>query len=254
MDTNKRSNDRNFNDLATKFEKNIYGTSKGRLRHEILLHNLQPFISDGRGKAALDAGGGTGELSKALLACDFNVMLNDVSDEVLEIAKHKLRDNTALEIHHGSIMAISTDIKFDFIACHAVLEWLESPFNAIEKLLSQLNEKGILSLSFFNHDANLFGNLLYGNFELVKNNMRQKNRVRLAAHSPLKPKEVIDFLNTMPCEIKLVSGIRCFHDYLKDKSQQETEYQALKEMELKYCKQEPFLWLGKYFHIVVEKI
>ena len=245
-------NDMSFDNLATKFDKSIYGSTKGKLRHEMLLHNLQNIWSLCPDNfSALDAGGGTGEFTKELLPRFKTVTLNDISVDTLNVAREKLcHDN--LHLHHGPIQELR-DTSFDFIACHAVFEWLEQPQLVLQHLLGLLKERGIMSLSFFNKDANLFGNLLYGNFELVNNNMKQKNRLKLASHSPIKPSNVLSWLEGEKVEIVSKAGIRCFHDYLRDKRQQEENYEELLAMEKRYCQEEPYVWLGKYFHLVIRK-
>lgn len=254
-----KGKDVSFDSIATKFDKSIYGTTKGRLRHEMLLHNLEFIWEHLPQKAkALDAGGGTGEFTRELLKrCDA-VVVNDVSADTLQVARQKLKggmsSNQELHFHHGPIQSLVNPSGFDFIACHAVFEWLEKPEKVLSHLMGLLAPGGYLSLSFFNQDANLFGNLLYGNFELINNNMRQKNRLKLASHNPLKPARVIDWLSDLDCEILSKAGIRCFHDYLRDKSQQSSDYEQLLNMEKKYCTTEPYMWLGKYFHIIVRKL
>lgn len=253
MTDTKNTKNRNFDSIAQKFDKNIYGTTKGQLRHTILTHNLKPFLVKARNGNALDAGGGTGEFTLELLKYGMEVVLNDISSETLSLAAQKIAEDSPVTLQHGDIQSIQSVHGFDVICCHAVLEWAKSPLACIEHLISLLKPDGILSLSFFNADANLFGNALYGNFELIKQNMVKKNRLQLANHKPLKPKEVLAFLQAQKVSIELLSGVRCFHDYLRDKSQQTTDYKALESLELKYCSQEPYMWLGKYFHIVVKK-
>lgn len=248
------NNDTSFDHIASKFDKNIYGTTKGRLRHEMLLHNLEflwPLLP--LQAKALDAGGGTGEFARELLNQGLNVTLNDLSRDTLEVAKTKLNAGENLTLQHGAIQDIDEQQQFELIVCHAVFEWLQEPESVLQKLLQLLNHKGYLSLSFFNQNANLFGNILYGNFDLIKNGMKQKNRLRLASHTPLLPATVLGWLAKLPCEVIKTSGIRCFHDYLKDKQHQALHYEQIKALELAHCQQEPYLWLGKYFHIVIRK-
>ena len=156
--------DQNFDDIADKFEKNIYGTTKGQLRHELLLHYLKPHLPESNSHI-LDAGGGTGEFSKAMLALGYEVTLNDVSSQQLDIAKAKL-PGQSLHIHCGELQTLEG--QYPLVVCHAVLEWLQQPLQGIETLLSLVQPGGKLSLSFFNKDAARFGNLLYGNFDFVK--------------------------------------------------------------------------------------
>ena len=95
--------------------------------------------------------------------------------------------------------------------------------------------------------------MLYGNFDLINNNMTQKNRLRLASHNPLDPPEVLNWLQQLDCRVLQKAGIRCFHDYLRDKTQQHSHYDQLLKLEKQYCRTEPYLWLGKYFHLVIQK-
>lgn len=54
--------DRNFDDIAEKFSRNIYGTTKGQLRQAILWQDLDRVLAEmGPQKLrVLDAGGGEG--------------------------------------------------------------------------------------------------------------------------------------------------------------------------------------------------
>ncbi|WP_299071491.1 methyltransferase domain-containing protein [uncultured Paraglaciecola sp.] len=247
--------DQNFDAFADKFEKNIYGSTKGQLRHELLLHHLQEYtLEQGKPLDILDAGGGTGVMTKALLELGHNVTLTDISGEVLELARQKLGKDSHLEILHRDILSLSTDKQYDLVLCHAVLEWIQDPIEVIKKLLASVKPGGHLSLSFFNYDAQLFGNMLYGNFDYVEQGMAtKKNIVRLSPNNPQKPKVILSELDALPVNIIKRVGIRCFHDYLKQPEKQLSDYQQLKQLEIKYGSTEPYLWLGKYFLIVAQK-
>lgn len=55
--------DRNFDDIAEKFSRNIYGTTKGQLRQAILWQDLDRVLEEigGRKLRVLDAGGAKGK-------------------------------------------------------------------------------------------------------------------------------------------------------------------------------------------------
>jgi S-adenosylmethionine-dependent methyltransferase len=248
------SQDQSFDKFADKFEKNIYGSTKGRLRHELLIHHLHDCLplSD-TSLDILDAGGGTGVMTQAMLDLGHRVTLSDISLEVLSIAKHKLGNNINLDIQHMDILSLSTQKQYDLVVCHAVLEWLQSPFEVMRKLVGLVKPGGYLSLSFFNHDAQLFGNMLYGNFDYVEQGMTSKNIVRLSPKNPQKPKVILSQLESLPVQVIKKAGIRCFHDYLKQPEKQTSEYEQLKQLEMQYGSTEPYLWLGKYFLIISQK-
>tara|TARA_R110002167_G_scaffold84690_2_gene230142 strand:+ start:178 stop:942 length:765 start_codon:yes stop_codon:yes gene_type:complete len=252
MENNRQ--DQNFDKFADKFEKNIYGSTKGRLRHELLVHHLHNYISDkSMPLEVLDAGGGTGVMTEVMLGLGHKVTLSDMSSEVLSIAKQKLGENINLDIQHTDILSLSNNKQFDLVVCHAVLEWLQDPFEVIDKLVDLVKPGGHLSLSFFNHDAQLFGNMLYGNFDYVEQGMTTKNIVRLSPKNPQKPKVIVSQLESLPVKIIKQAGIRCFHDYLKQPEKQISEYEQLKQLEIQYGSTEPYLWLGKYFLIIAQK-
>lgn len=251
----KSRQDQSFDKFADKFEKNIYGSTKGRLRHELLVHHLHDYSSSELATLdVLDAGGGTGVMTELMLDLGHKVTLSDISLEALSLAKNKLGTNCNLDVQHIDILSLSSDKQYDLVICHAVLEWLQSPNEVIQKLIDLVKPGGHLSLSFFNYDAQLFGNMLYGNFNYVEQGMTNKNIVRLSPNNPQKPKEILAQLENLPIRVTKTAGIRCFHDYLKQSEKQTSEYEQLKQLEIEYGSAEPYLWLGKYFLIIAQKI
>lgn len=251
---NNKKQDQSFDKFADKFEKNIYGSTKGQLRHELLVHHLHQHIPlSGKSLDVLDAGGGTGVMTEMMLDLGHRVTLSDISEKALSLAENKLGVNSKLDIQHKDILSLNAEKKYDLVVCHAVLEWLQNPFDVIDKLVELVKPGGHLSLSFFNHDAQLFGNMLYGNFDYVEQGMTTKNIVRLSPNNPQKPKVILSKLETLPVQVIKKAGIRCFHDYLKQPEKQISEYEQLKKLEIQYGSAEPYLWLGKYFLIIAKK-
>lgn len=246
--------DQSFDSILNKFKRNIYDSSKGILRHELLLtHLCQNVDLEETELKVLDAGAGTGIMSLELLQRGHKVTVNDISEQAIEDAKCQFGDDQNVDFIVGPLQDLPPGKTYDLIICHAVLEWLESPKVALQRILPLLSENGILSLSFFNKHAHRFGNLLYGNFDYVANDMRQKNTVRLNPNNALEPEEVIRVLHKLNMDVSFSAGIRCFHDYLYDRSKQQSDYHQLMQAELKYGVQEPYKWLGKYFHIIAQK-
>ncbi len=252
--------DQSFDKFADKFEKNIYGSTKGRLRHELIVHHMhdclplkEMSLRKGMPLQILDAGGGTGIMTEVMLSLGHEVTLSDLSSEILSLAKNKLGTHPNLHIQHMGILSIDNKKKYDLVICHAVLEWLQHPFEVICKLVDLVKPGGYLSLSFFNHDAQLFGNMLYGNFDYVEQGMTNKNIVKLSPKNPQKPKVILSQLESLPVQVIKQAGIRCFHDYLKQPEKQASEYEQLKQLEIQYGSTEPYLWLGKYFLIITQK-
>ncbi len=244
--------DQSFDTILDKFDRNIYGSSKGKLRHELLLHYLLTVL-DLRGHPLniIDVGAGTGVMTQAMLDLGHQVTFNDLSQESVEIGKKKLGGYSNVDFLQGTLSELSRQSFYDVVICHAVLEWLQNPYDALQKMIGLVKPGGSLSLSFFNLDAHRFGNVLYGNFDYVLNGMPRKNNVRLNPNNALPVQDVLAKLAEFPVEIIHTAGIRCFHDYLKIKQQQVDDYDKLKQLEMLYGLQAPYKWLGKYFHIIV---
>ncbi|WP_018981686.1 methyltransferase domain-containing protein [Salinimonas chungwhensis] len=247
-----KATDQYFDGIADKFVRNIYGTTKGKLRHLLLLDALAPYLS-GPPQSVIEIGGGTGIMTKALADQGHNVTLTDASTEILALAREFLSDTSGIDIKHSRLQELSTLHHYDLVVCHAVLEWLADPFEALSILAEKIPSGGRLSLSFFNRDAALFTNAVYGNFDYIARGMKVKKQVRLNPTNSLRPAEVIEFTERHGFRILSKTGIRCFHDYMHNKPDTEEVFAQLLTLERQYCDVEPFCWLGKYFHLMLEK-
>ncbi|MEW9796825.1 methyltransferase domain-containing protein [Alteromonas sp. CYL-A6] len=244
--------DQVFDGIADKFADNIYGTSKGRLRHILLCDAIAPWLPETPARVA-ELGGGTGVMAQHIASQGHQVTLFDASDDVLVHAREIARAQPGMHVVQARLQDVTTLGDYDFIVCHAVLEWLSAPYEAIEHIASQMHEGMRLSLSFFNREAALFSNALYGNFDYIRRGMKVKNQVRLNPHSPLPVKAVMAACESAGLQIVAKTGIRCFHDYLRDKQQQTECFDDLLALERQYNQQEPYLWLGRYFHLMLER-
>jgi S-adenosylmethionine-dependent methyltransferase len=243
--------DRLFNGIASKFADNIYGTTKGKLRHLILCDVLAPYVT--QPQSILEVGGGTGIMAAHLAQQGHTITLTDASKDVLEHARENLAEYSNVTIKQQYLQDIKDIQNYDLVVCHAVLEWLDKPFEAIDFLHSNLKKGARLSLSFFNKDAALMANAIYGNFEYIERGLKVKNQVKLNPHQALHAKQVVDYCINKEFRILGKTGVRCFHDYMKVNEHQISKFEQLLHTERQYNQVEPFLWLGKYFHLMLEK-
>ena len=251
--------DHNFDSIAQKFVKNIYGTTKGKIRSEIIWLEIQHCLDKlpQRPLRILDAGGGFGFFSQKLAKLGHQVVLCDISNELLKVANIQIADKpyaNNIEIHHCAIQELNQVVSghFDLILNHAVLEWLGSPKETLKGLLSFLTSDGLLSLMFYNREAQRFFNLLSGNFEFVAKDMVRKKVVRLTPTNPLDEKDVLNWLGEFEMSVIRKTGVRVIHDYLKDKNISNEKFDLLLAMEKQYCHQEPYASLGRYTHLTVK--
>lgn len=251
--------DRNFDNLAGRFSQNIYNTSKGKIRQAVLMRDLLELPQLAFPSEILDVGGGQGQLALKLAALGHQVLLTDISSDMLQVAKLQATELSLTErlaFIHSPLQQLDEQLdgkKYPVVLCHAVLEWLADPQAAIAALKQWVVPGGVLSLMFYNKDAHRFSNILYGNFDYVNADMRVKKPVRLNPQHPLVSNEVLDWCQQAGFTLLGKTGVRCFHDYLRDRAQQQSHYPELEALELQYNRQEPYASLGRYTHLLLRK-
>lgn len=253
--------DRNFDDLAQKFAKNIYGTGKGQIRQTVVWEDLEQILgllNKQQPLQVLDAGGGIGQLSQKIAALGHHVTLCDLSGEMLKLAEQEIAKQGLLEQYrlvHSSVQEIGQhlDEQVDLILFHAVMEWLSDPKSALEGLMKQVKPGGIISVMFYNYNGLLFKNLICGNLTHIEEGMPHRKRFKLQPQQGIKPEDVYHWLNAAGFEILGKTGVRTFHDYMQTVRVGDYTFEQVLEMERKLCRQEPYLSLGRYIHVYAQK-
>ncbi|WP_406670279.1 tRNA uridine 5-oxyacetic acid(34) methyltransferase CmoM [Raoultella terrigena] len=252
--------DRNFDDIAEKFSRNIYGTTKGELRQAILWQDLQPLLDRlGPGPLrVLDAGGGEGQTAVKVAQMGHHVTLCDLSAEMVARARQAAVDKGVIDNMHfvqcaAQDIAQHLESPVDLILFHAVLEWVAEPQEMLRALWSVLRPGGALSLMFYNANGLLMHNMVVGNFDYVQIGMPKKKKRTLSPDYPRFPEQVYGWLEEQGWQITGKTGVRVFHDYLREKRRQRDNFAALLELETRYCRQEPYISLGRYIHVTAMK-
>ena len=265
--------DRNFDEISEHFEKKIYGGLKGQIRLAVLRHDIFAWVktwqqTHDRPLRVLDIGAGLAQISIELAKDGHEVTINDISANMLEIAKHnaqhelgELADYFFNNIiwHTCPYQALNDKLngKYDLILCHAVLEWLAEPQAIMEFfedwLVDDGTDKGVLSLCFYNPVSFVYRNLVMGNFNLLQNKDFQADSGSLTPNNPVAKDDVLVWLTDKNYRILHTSGLRVFHDYSPLKRGGHSNPQAVIDMEVAYSGQEPYKWLGRYLHFLVRK-
>lgn len=252
--------DRNFDDIAEKFSRNIYGTTKGLLRQAILWQDLDILLAEMNDGPlhVLDAGGGEGQTAIRMAQLGHHVTLCDVSQEMLKRAQAAAEEKGVsgnMHFVHCAVQDIAQHLAspVDLILFHAVLEWVADPVAVLQTLWTVLRSGGALSLMFYNADGLLMHNMVAGNFDYVQVGMPKRKKRTLSPDYPRTPAEVYRWLEQIGWQITGKTGVRVFHDYLRDKTQQQRSFEMLLELETRYCRQEPYISLGRYIHVTARK-
>ena len=255
--------DRNFDDLAHRFQRNVYGRLKGVIRLAVLQRDLVEALpelaeSPREPLRILDAGGGQGPLSLEFAGNGHRVDLCDISANMLALAAERVSAATLgdrVKLHHAAIQDFCAHqpAHFDLVLCHAVLEWVADPQALLDSLLAVLKPGGMLSLSFYNIHGLAMKNLLRGNFAKVMDEDYRGFRGSLTPTSPPSPEQVNEWVDALGLVQVCYSGIRCFHDYLLDPALRELDPEDQLALELRLSRREPFRGLGRYLHLLVRK-
>lgn len=247
----------NFTGISKKFARNIYGSTKGRIRMAVLKRDLTPFI-DGPKRTVLDVGAGLGQVNEWFLAKGHAVIHTDIAEDmVLEAQQNheQLGLTRRAQYLAAPLEALATqlpDQQFSLILCHAVLEWVDDGKAALQQLADLLKPGGTLSLMFYNRDAQLMANAVYGNFDYIARGLKVKKTVRLSPQQPRRPNDVEQWIADAGLSVESKTGVRCFHDYLREVEHQQ-RYDELLDLEMEYNQQSPFRELGRYQHWLVRK-
>lgn len=259
--------DRNFDELAKRFKKNIYGGLKGDIRLAVLKRDCaahMPIALFDHQKSQntwriLDAGGGQGQFSLQLAQAGHDVVICDISAEMLKLAEEQvsaLGVQDKVTLIHCAIQDLSQHLtaaqtQFDLVICHAVMEWMQEPQTLLPCLMSYLKPQAYLSLTFYNVHSLIYKNLLRTNFKKIIHKDYGGSRGSLTPINPLDPQEVLKWVDSLPLTVLAHSGIRVFHDYIFNAEHREREPETLLQLELELSQQEPYRSLGRYVHLLL---
>ncbi|MCL6271994.1 methyltransferase domain-containing protein [Sansalvadorimonas sp. 2012CJ34-2] len=257
--------DRNFDALAERFHRQIYGTDKGRIRTALIREDLEthiPWIADSEnsGKYIIDAGGGTGLFSAELTRnTRHEVALCDLSGEMLNRARENYNDitpGTSVEFIHTPIQNLPTYVnrQADLILFHAVIEWLENPRQVLKELGKLVKPGGWFSVLFYNRQSLIWRHLMMGNFVYTNNQGAhlKGNGKTLTPDNPQNPEDVQDWLLNNDFEIKASTGIRAIYDNMRSHDRERSSFDDILKAEKIYGRQEPYLNIARYIHLLCQ--
>ena len=267
----KNSQDRNFDDLADRFARKVYGGLKGDIRLAVIWRDLQalvPEITTTSNLRILDIGGGLGQIAVRLAALGHHVDYNDLSKEMMIKAKQSASQH-GVEDKMGWYHCAYQDLQqqllqespqqlpeqkehYDLVLCHALAEWLADPASLVPALKGFLADKGRLSLTFYNRHSLIYRNLIRGNFRVLESDF-EADANSLTPTQPLDPQAMIEKVNASGLKLLNSSGIRVFTDYVTTMRGGHTDSQSVIDKELEYSQLEPYKWLGRYIHLIASK-
>jgi S-adenosylmethionine-dependent methyltransferase len=117
----------------------------------------------------LDAGGGTGGFAVPLASLGHNVTVIDPSPDSLAAAERRAAEmNVALSVVQGDVAdlaMVAGDASADLVLCHSVLEYVDSPPDAMASIAQVLRPAGAVSVLAASSVAAVIHRALAGRFD-----------------------------------------------------------------------------------------
>ncbi|OWL91045.1 methyltransferase domain-containing protein [Halopseudomonas aestusnigri] len=249
--------DRYFDHLGARFAQRIYDSPKGAIRLAVLQRDLQqwlPALLQAESPLRiLDIGAGLGQISSWLAGLGHQLTVAEPSEAMLDAARERINaSNPALPVRF--MQAPLQDLaaqgeRYDLVICHAVLEWLADPAQALQQLAALVQPAGALSLAFYNRDALIYKNLVKGQFKkLRKKPLSGQGTSGLTPQQPIDPRDAMHWIAAASLNCLATSGVRVFYDYMPEPFCSNSSLEDLIEYELRYSQHPAYQHLGRYLH------
>ncbi|OHV09997.1 methyltransferase domain-containing protein [Kushneria phosphatilytica] len=245
--------DRHFNGMVEKFAQSMYSASRGQLRLALLQETLQRELPL-HDQPILDVGGGLGHMAQWAAERGHSVTLLEPAEDMLAAARERL-GGLKIDYHAVDLQGYQAPHPWPLVFCHAVLEWLAAPEAAIPRLAELVAPGGWVSLMVFNADALRLSNIVKGNLDrvLADRLAGMGKGKRLTPISPLTHEQIMRWVQAAGLEVRGVTGIRVFHDYLRERHPDAATLDKLFELERRFCRCEPYWRLGRYLHYTLHR-
>lgn len=249
--------DRNFDDLSHRFAQTIYENPRGQFRLAALKQDFKDFILpiDPQAKI-LDLGAGQGQFSSWLASHGGEFVLCDHSQEMLKQAKEAfVQQKKPFKSYCCPLQDISKHEAgtFDLVLNHAVLEWLDQPFAALNLMSEKVAPNGWLSVMFYHQSGHVWRQLMNGRLHDPKGSNGYLKESSNAPKHSFESKKVINHLEQQGFKLKRMRGIRCIYDHMHEKTRQKMGLEALLAADLEYGLIDPYRQLSRYVHVLFKK-
>lgn len=248
-------NSTRFNDLSSHFQDKIYSSFKGKLRLAILERDFEKFNLIKNNFNILDIGAGLGQFSLYLASHQNQLTLLESSENMLNIAKERFSiNNLGANFIHDKLQSIPEilDQSYDLVLLHAVIEWLNNPFDIIPILKKITHQGSIISLLFYNLNGLIYHNLVRGNYRYVEKNNFHGEHGGLTPISPIDPAILEQALLDNNYKIIHKSGIRTYYDFMTKENKQKISEEDHIKMELNYSDKPEYLPHARYLHWLIQ--
>ena len=150
---------------------NRYDDARTAIVRDVLRTVISALVAEaGRVRLdILDAGGGTGGFAVPLAGLGHNVTVIDPSPDSLAAAERRAAEmNVSLNVVQGDVAdlaIVAGDQSADLVLCHSVLEYVDSPADAMASIAQVLRPAGAVSVLAASSVAAVIHRALAGRFD-----------------------------------------------------------------------------------------
>jgi len=245
-----------YDSLAETYDERYQPAIKAKLWHDIVFSTLEEIIA-GKKCRILDAAGGTGFYSIPLIAKGQDIVVLDLSKEMLM----KARDKTEkVETVLGDVenMGFSNG-TFDLVLCHLALCHFPNPVKALNEFQRVLRENGILSLIVENKVFFSIIEAFKGNLQEAVRRLNSRelyvNIGELPRIRTFEKTELVDMCSVAGMKIIKIMGLMALMNYLQACGKKFIEQsKELEMLEKKLSEMEEGAAFNRFLFLICKKI
>ncbi len=137
--------------LRSTFNTNAGQYEKSRPKYPVgILDEIRRFKTIDEGSDILEIGCGTGIATELFAGTGANILCIDIGDELIDIAKDKLKAKKNVSFVTGEYEALEFDRKFDLIYSATAYHWIKQPEGDL-KTINLLKDSGIFAVFRYIH-------------------------------------------------------------------------------------------------------
>jgi len=250
-----------YDALAKGYEQGFQSGYRADIQNETVFSTMNEFLH-GKFCRILDAGGGTGFYSIPLAVEGHEVVVLDLSQKMLDVARLKARKlgvADKVKVLLGDMEDIEQpNESFDVVLCHLALCYVPSPSKALAEFSRILRKSGILSLMVENKMFFSISEAFKGDFLEASDRFRRKRLFaptsRLGIVRTFERQELLALFSQAKFEPVRNLGLRVVSDYLyivQKASPDNTE--ALKKLESLLSRSPEWNGIGRFHYFICKK-
>ena len=251
----------------------VRGTLFFRVYDKITWQYLEPYVPSSQDALVLDAAGGTGTWTVKMAKKGCRVVLVDISDEMLNVAREKIEKEGLqhrVEVKKGDIKQLDyPEEAFDMVLCEHALFLFKNQDQVMKELVRVLKKKAPIIISAQNRYAQSLAHLPESP---VPEKLEQALNILLGVqHDAMAPDGAIEIYSLTPSELRdllernglrvekivckgVTTPLRLAPQFIMVKDYSEDILNKMLKLELAFCERQDALALAAHLQAIAYKL